>query len=67
MFLQVENKDSDQTVGCTDLFESLLYAHANFNLMLDNSDTGADPGFLIRGFICITEWGFALLILSHFS
>ena len=28
---------------------------------------GADPGFLERGFICIKVWGFALLILSHFS
>ena len=27
----------------------------------------ADPGFLERGFICIKVWGFALLILSHFS
>ena len=26
---------------------------------------GADPGFLERGFICIKEWGLALLILSH--
>ena len=29
--------------------------------------TGADPRFLERGFICIKGWGFALLILSHFS
>ena len=28
---------------------------------------GAEPGFLERGFICINLWGFALLILSHFS
>ena len=27
----------------------------------------ADPGFLERGFIYIKVWGFALLILSHFS
>ena len=27
---------------------------------------GADPGFLKRGFICIMEWGFLLLVLSHF-
>ena len=29
--------------------------------------TGADPGFLERVFVCINVWGFALLILSHFS
>ena len=29
--------------------------------------TGADPGFLERGFISIKGWGFTLLILSHFS
>ena len=28
--------------------------------------SGADPGFLERGFV-IKIWGFALLILSHFS
>ena len=28
---------------------------------------GADPGFLEREFVCIKVWGFALLILSHFS
>ena len=27
----------------------------------------ADPGFLERGLICIKVWGFALLIVSHFS
>ena len=27
----------------------------------------ADPGFLERGFICFKVWGFALLVLSHFS
>ena len=32
----------------------------------DQSTTGADPGFLERGFICINVWGFALLSLSHF-
>ena len=29
-----------------------------------NTLTGADPGFLEMGFICM---GFALLILSHYS
>ena len=29
--------------------------------------SGADPGFLERGFIYIKVWGFALLILSHSS
>ena len=29
--------------------------------------TGANPGFQERGFECIKVWGFALLILSHFS
>ena len=35
----------------------------------DNNDikSGADPGFLEMGAICIKVWGFALLILSHFS
>ena len=28
---------------------------------------GADPGFLERGFVSIKVWGFALMILSHFS
>ena len=28
---------------------------------------GADPGFLESRFIYIKVWGFALLILSHFS
>ena len=29
--------------------------------------SGADNGFLKRGFICIKGWGFALLILSSFA
>ena len=29
--------------------------------------SGADPGFLERGFICLKVWEFALLILSNFS
>ena len=29
--------------------------------------SGADPGFLERGFICLKVWGFALLFLSNFS
>ena len=29
--------------------------------------SGADQGFLERGFICIKVWGVVLLILSHFS
>ena len=29
--------------------------------------SGADSGFLERGFICIMVWWFAVLILSHFS
>ena len=28
---------------------------------------GADPGFLVRGFIYIKVWGFPLIILSYFS
>ena len=28
---------------------------------------GTDPRFLEKGFIYIKVWGFALLILSHFS
>ena len=28
--------------------------------------SGADAGFLVRGFKCIKVWGFALLILSIF-
>ena len=39
--------------------------HLNKHLSFQNS--GADPGFLERGFICIKVLGFALLILSHFS
>ena len=36
---------------------------------LSNVQTGADPGFLERGFIFIKVWRFALLtcIVSHFS
>ena len=34
---------------------------------LDINKTQVDPGFPERGFICIKVWGFALLILSHFS
>ena len=29
--------------------------------------SGADAGFLERGFICIKVWGFDVLVLSHFS
>ena len=29
--------------------------------------SGAEPEFLEREFMCIKMWGFALLILSHFS
>ena len=32
-----------------------------------DSRPGADPGFIERGFMFIKGWGFALLILSHFS
>ena len=32
-----------------------------------NGCSGPDPEFLESGFICIKVWGFALLILSHFS
>ena len=34
---------------------------------IKEQQAGADPGFLERWFICIKVWGFALLILSHFS
>ena len=36
-------------------------------LYIINANTGADLGFLKRGFICIKVWGLALLILSRFS
>ena len=36
-------------------------------LVLKEGRSGADPGFLKRGFICIKVWGFSLLILSNFS
>ena len=39
----------------------IFYYNATYTL------TGADQGFLEMGFICIKVWGFALLILSHFS
>ena len=40
-----------------------------FLIMMAFNDwkSGADPGFLEKGFICIKVWGFALLILSIFS
>ena len=34
---------------------------------IELAGSGVDPGFLESGFICIKVWGFALLILSHFS
>ena len=55
---------------------SLTVVEANIRFLDDNMHqlyvsyftlTGADPGFLERGFICIKGWGFALLIISHFS
>ena len=37
---------------------------AMLSLMSMESNTGADPGFLERGFVCIKVWGFACLSLS---
>ena len=36
-------------------------------IIIHINNTGADPGFLERGFVCIMGWGFALLIVSIFS
>ena len=41
-----------------------MYLEQNVDIVFDLS-TGADPGFLERGFICIKGRGLALLILSH--
>ena len=38
----------------------------NVGRTVDYSISGAYPGFLERGFICIKVCGFALLILFHF-
>ena len=48
------------------LFAKIKLSRKNLNLQFVNL-TGADSGFLERGFICINVLGFALLILSHFS
>ena len=48
-------------------FYSSLYMCVCFYSVVSNELAGVDPGFLERGFICIKVWGFALLILSHFS
>ena len=37
------------------------------NARYSDRSSKADPKFLERWFICIKGWGFALLILSHFS
>ena len=34
---------------------------------LYSATSGADLGFLERGFICVKMWGLALLVLSRFS
>ena len=46
------------------LSEYLLFWYLSH---LQATTSGADPGFLERGFIYIKVWGFAFLILSHFS
>ena len=47
----------------------LLYCEEYFcEIILNlNQWSGADPGYLERGCTCIKVWGFAMLILSHFS
>ena len=40
---------------------------SGFSLQECKQVSGADPGFLERGFIYIRVWGLAMLILSHFS
>ena len=46
----------------------LAFLYPSFN-PINAKKAGADPGFLERGFVFINVrvWGFALLILSHFS
>ena len=52
--------------ACVDLKNA---PYRKIMLLLDDKIdiSRADPGFLERGFIFIKVWGFALLILSHFS
>ena len=45
--------------------ENVLFRPFECVATKDNAEV--DPGFLERWFICITVWGFALLILSDFS
>ena len=42
-------------------------AMKNSYILSEVCKTGADQGFLERGFVCIKVWGFALLNLSHLS
>ena len=53
-------------------FEKCPLSEDNVVVVISSEDdkidiSRADPGFLERGFIFIKVWGFALLILSHFS
>ena len=49
------------------IYSKFLLQKKCMKLFPVSSITRADPGFLEREFICIKVWGFALLILSHFS
>ena len=44
-----------------------IYTDRNHDMLMGKVYSGADPGFLERGFIYIKVRGFALLISSHFS
>ena len=45
---------------------SKFECHCSFGLHFFES-SGADPGFLEKGFICIKGWAFAVTILSFLS
>ena len=51
----------------TSVFANSLDPDQARTMVWPDLDTGTDPGFLERGFMCIKGWGFALLILYHFS
>ena len=63
-FLWLSVSQHHDALGC---LRSVIVAFPGQTRLLFGVSPGADPGFLERGFVRIKVWGFALLILSHFS
>ena len=55
-----ERRIIKQKSGCLDNSNKRIF---QVNIQMQ----GQVKGFLVRGFICIKVWGFAMLILSHLS